>query len=363
MTDRALGRLVAAMSVLLALAFFARFVGAQSIRAVPDSAMLTVGDSVRITSVVRNGAGQSIAGTATLTAATGADVATLRASGWVVARAPGCRTFYVTHAPNVKATVPVCVVAKAPVVPVVAPPVPEPTGPAPVLVEDFSSYADLAQFLTNPRGIYSTLSAASEGNEVFGRDHFSLSSPGYDGSPHALRLTFPDRTASSGRCHDYSVGVNLTLPAPAQEVWVEVTAMYSANFTTRAPVAWSCASNPDHKFIFGRVSGSGRFGLNVGTGGNQWTWGYPGNENNEFGGPAQPFDGQWHTYRLHMRAGSAGAATFWYDGALVRRFTNIATTASNIYGLAIGRNLNQGPAAPQSLTVGRVRVYTANPGW
>ncbi|MHB1297306.1 MAG: LamG domain-containing protein [Gemmatimonadaceae bacterium] len=322
----------------------------------PDSLTLRVGDTARVVGTVRAGSGAAVPGAAVSYTGTNSAAFTAHRDGKVTAKAEGCGAVLLTHSPTARAQVAVCVVAATPV------PTPVSSGPAPVLIEDFSSYVDLAQFLTNPRGIYSTLSAASEGNEVFGRDHFSLV-PGLEGSPHALRFTFPDRTASASRCRDYSIGVNLRLPAPVQEVWVEVVAQYSANFTTRAPTAWGCTSNPDHKFLFGRVTPSGRFGLHAGTGGGQWTFGYPGNEDNEFGWSASPFDGQWHTYRLHMKAGPVGAATFWLDGVRIRSFSDVPTTASSIYGLAIGRNLNQGPATPQSLTIGRVRVYTADPGW
>lgn len=234
------------------------------------------------------------------------------------------------------------------------------------LEEDFSTYGDINNFLTNPRGIYTDLSAASEGNEVFGRAQFTLESTGFGSLTKSLRFNFPDRTAdTAARCQDYSIGVNLSLPTPATEIWVEVVAQYSSNFTTRAPAEWGCTSNPDHKFIFGRTSPSGRFNLDVGTGGGQWTWGYPGAENNEFGWASSPFDGMWHTYRLHMKTSSTGtgAATFWYDGTLTKSFVNVTTTGQSIYGIAIGRNLNQGPASPQSVTIGRVRIWNANPGF
>lgn len=234
------------------------------------------------------------------------------------------------------------------------------------LEEDFSTYSDINNFLTNPRGIYTDLSAASEGNEVFGRAQFTLENTGFGSLTKSLRFNFPDRTANTAdRCQDYSIGVNVSLPTPATEIWVEVVAQYSSNFTTRAPVEWGCTSNPDHKFIFGRTTPSGRFNLDVGTGGAQWTWGYPGTENNEFGWASSPFDGMWHTYRLHMKTSSAGtgAATFWFDGTLTKSFVNITTTGQSIYGIAIGRNLNQGPASPQSVTIGRVRIWNANPGF
>lgn len=233
------------------------------------------------------------------------------------------------------------------------------------LQEDFSTYSDIGNFLANPRGIYSSLSAASEGNEVFGRAQMTLENSGFGTSNKSLRYNYPDRTAlTASRCQDYSIGVNLTLPNPTAELWIEVVAQYSSNFLTRAPVAWGCASNPDHKFIFGRVN-SGRFNLDVGTGGAQWTWGYPGNEDNEFGWAASPFDGQWHTYRLHMKTSQSGtgAARFWFDGVLTKSFVNFTSTGQSIYGIAIGRNLNQGPGQAQSVTIGRVRIWNTDPGF
>ena len=202
---------------------------------------------------------------------------------------------------------------------------------------------------------------------MFGRSQMSLENTGFGSLNKSLRYNFPDRSAlTASRCQDYSIGVNLNLPTPTTEVWIEVVAQYSSNFLTRAPAAWGCTSNPDHKFIFGRVTSAGRFGLDVGTGGTLWTWGYPGNENNEFGWVASPFDGQWHTYRLHMKVSSsgAGAARFWFDGVLTKSFVNLTTTgATSIYSIAIGRNLNQGPGASQSVTIGRVRIWNTDPGF
>lgn len=240
-------------------------------------------------------------------------------------------------------------------------------GPAEIwLEEDFSSYASIENFLTNPRNIYTDLSAGSEGNEVFGRAQFTLENTGFGTLGKSLRFNFPDRTASAAtRCQDYSIGVNLKTPTVTNELWLEVVAKYSAGFVTTTPAAWGCTSNPDHKFLFGRVTPTGRFGLHAGTGGGQWTFGYPGNEDNEFGFASSPFDGQWHTYRIHMKTSTTGTgvARFWFDGVLLKSLVNVSTTGQSIYGIAIGRNLNQGPAAAQSVTIGRVRIWNLDPGF
>ncbi|MHB1297851.1 MAG: Ig-like domain-containing protein [Gemmatimonadaceae bacterium] len=319
----------------------------------PSSASVSSGSSRQFTATMRDAGGNVLPGRTVSWNSTNVSVATVSGSGMVTGVNAGTA--------SIRATSEGISAAATVTVPSVTLPPPPATGAW--LEEDFSTYSSITDFLGNPRKLYSSLAASSEGNEVFGRDRFTLEGTGYGSLTKSLRFNFPDRTSSAGRCQDYSVGVNLALPSPATEIWVEVVAQYSSNFTTRAPSTWNCTSNPDHKFLFGRVSSGGRFGLHSGTGGGQWTWGYPGNENNEFGWSASPFDGKWHTYRLHMKTGPVGTATFWYDGVLTKSFTNVSTAQQTIYGLAIGRNLNQGPATPQSLTIGRIRVWNTNPGF
>ena len=319
--------------------------------AVSGSSSLATGASTQLTATPRDANANALPDRPVTWSTSAGSIATVSNSGVVAGVSAGTATIKATSE-GVEGTMVVTVSAGG--------------TPGVWLEEDFSSYADITGFLANPRGIYSSLSAASEGNEVFGRNQFTLENTGYGSLTKSLRFNFPDRTGdTASRCQDYSIGVNLNLPASTSELWLEVVAQYSSNFTTRAPAAWQCTSNPDHKFLFGRVTPSGRFGLHSGTAGGQWTFGYPGNEDNEFGFATNPYDGQWHTYRIHMKTSAAGsgAARFWMDGVLLKSLVNVTTSGQSIYGIAIGRNLNQGPGAPQSLTIGRVRVWNTNPGF
>ncbi len=246
-------------------------------------------------------------------------------------------------------------------------------GVPPDMLDDFSTYTSISNYLSDPKGIYST------GEDVGTSQMFLDNSTGYGGSTQSVRFDFPDRTAdTASRCADYTIGRNIKLPTAKSELWVEIAAKYSANWTTKAPAAWSCLSNADYKFAAARVDGTGRYMLFAGTYGTGWQFGYPGNDEGAnssvsgyYGNAAYPFtttgnpwDGQWHVYRFHYKVGNPGAAEWWYDGVKMPSFTNVdASGATDIYGVAIGRNLNQGPGQAQSIWWGRIAIWGSNPGW
>ena len=160
-------------------------------------------------------------------------------------------------------------------------------------------------------------------------------------------------------------------PATVTEAWVEVWAKFSANFRTSANAG--CASNPDYKFILGRTIGTARYDILIGNSTNYLEVSWP---NHEEGArmPMAPnyqvFDGQWHRYRLHYKLATIGqnngGTELWIDGVLAYSNLNSDTgVATGIYGLALARNLNQGPAAGVTMSVnwGDVKVFNANPGW
>ena len=239
----------------------------------------------------------------------------------------------------------------------------------PWLGEDFSTYTSTANLKTNPRGIY-TDQFLGDGNESSNTTQIFLDTTvGYPPSSRSMRYDFPTINQS-----DYTIGVNMHLPTTATEIWVEVAARFSNTFTTLGPAA----GNADYKFFSARVNGSGRFMLFNGTYGSGWQWGYPGNDQGAnsdvvgyYGNATYPFslagnpwDGNWHVYRFHMKVGASGAAEWWYDGTKMPGFANAnASVATNIYGLAIGRNMNKGTSHPMSVWWGHIFVYNQNPGW
>src|SRR4029077_18179310 len=99
--------------------------------------------------------------------------------------------------------------------------------PPPDMLEDFSTYSSISNLLADPRGIYSVGEDVNTGQMVLDN------TVGYGTSGKSLRFDFPDRTAdSAGRCGVYTIGRNITLPSSVSELWVEIAARYSGNWTT-----------------------------------------------------------------------------------------------------------------------------------
>jgi len=230
-------------------------------------------------------------------------------------------------------------------------------GATPWLEEDFSTYSSSANMLADPRSIYSA-------EDVNDAQIVLDTSDGYNGRTQCMRYDWPDR---SGVCSDYVIGRNISFPSTVTEVWVEVVIKLSSAWTT---VAAGCGgvSNPDYKFVFGRVNGmSSRFDSRIGNSGNNIINGYPGNEAADIVATTRTdlLDDQWHVFRWHWKIGNGnGISRMWIDGVLESDLTSIDTgTAANIYGLALGRNINQGPDEIQSLKWGQIRVFNSDPGW
>ena len=232
-----------------------------------------------------------------------------------------------------------------------------------LMEENFSEYSSTSNMLADPRGIYST------GEDVATTQMALDQAVGYDSSTQSMRFDFPDRTGeggsgTTGRCSDYTIGRNINFPNHLTEVWIEAVVKFQSGFTTVAPAGWGCTSAAAYKTVFGRTDVS-RFNLVLGIFGNEYTWGYPGNEEpSDDPMTFSPFDGQWHVYRMHMKLGSGtGAATVMVDGVTVKNFSNVSTSASYIYGVALGRNMNQGPGAAQSMWWGKVTIWDQDPQW
>lgn len=229
----------------------------------------------------------------------------------------------------------------------------------PWIEEDFSGYRSTAELLADIKGIYSL-------TEDVNTIHMSLDqTTGHGSSTQSLKYTWPDRSNTSNLCHDFTIGRNIQLPAAVPEVWVEVWAKFSANFTTKVP---QCAgiSNAGYKFVHLRVlPSSSRFNMNVGNFMTESTWGYPDNEQAYQGDPKpyQYFDGQWHRWRFHVKVGPAGKAIAYFDNTLIYAFNNVPINRTSVYSIALGRNINQGPIQVQSLNWGAVRAWRTDPGW
>ncbi|MEO8031791.1 MAG: hypothetical protein ABI765_13150, partial [Gemmatimonadota bacterium] len=238
-------------------------------------------------------------------------------------------------------------------------------GVTPWVEDDFSSYSSSSQMLADPLHLYSI-------EDGYNTDPRITLDPtdGVNGSSKSMKYTL---TATGTPCQETTVGRNFKFPATVSEAWVEVWAKFSANFRTAANAG--CASNPDYKFIFGRISGQdgSRFDILIGNSSNYLEVSWPNHEEGArmpMAPSYQVFDGQWHRYRLHYKLATSGQSNggteLWIDGVLA--FSNLHSdtgAATGIYGLALARNLNQGPAAGVTMSVnwGDVKVFNANPGW
>lgn len=238
--------------------------------------------------------------------------------------------------------------------------------PTPWREDDFDSYTSISNFLADPRGIYTSEDEITS--------QMSLVQPGYNGSANAYRVTFPDR---SGSCSDYTVQRNLSFPANVDEVWVEFAARFSANFET---VAAGCggSSNPDFKFVFVRTLPDSRFSWKNGTNGTHWDPTPPTHGDgtyNYIDPDGLLWDGQWHLYRLHCKNSSDqftadGRMRGMIDGVEKFDLANIVVynnsgggAITDLYGLKMYGNMNQGPDEICTVDMGLVRLYNSDPGW
>ncbi|HTT28255.1 MAG TPA: Ig-like domain-containing protein [Solirubrobacteraceae bacterium] len=242
------------------------------------------------------------------------------------------------------------------------------------LTEDFSTYTSTANLLSNPRGIYTT------GEDVCGNG-CATSDPGTIaldqsvglnvGGYHLTQSMRYDQPASPECGNDPSVGRNIALPSTTQEVWVEIWVKFSAGWSAADPRATSC--DPSYKFVFGRIDGSvGRFSLGIEDQSSAFLSSYPGqpdvNTYINYSGPSNPYsgfppgDGNWHRYRFYWSYAHS-TLQVWFDDHLALTQTGISISGSDIYGIALGRNINSGPVNSQSIWWGMVRAYNKNPGW
>jgi len=259
--------------------------------------------------------------------------------------------------------------------------------------EDFSSYASTANLLANPNGWYST------GEDVCGNSAPNGTCPtsdvgtiwldtgvGLNVGGHSLTQSMRYDQVDGGICSGPSVGRNITLPSSVTEVWVSVWLKWSVGWTAADSRAGG-GCDPDYKLLFGRITGAGdRWSLGIeggeGSADEYFIASYPptGSSNlnvNFTGSPAAgtlavagftPDSGDgWHRVRGHWKIGTGandGVDAWWFDNNLCVNRTGINPSATTIYGLALGRNMNSGPQhTPQSYWWGLVEAWNTDPGW
>lgn len=238
---------------------------------------------------------------------------------------------------------------------------------------DFGTFADRNALLSWPGWFAST---AENPGQV------DLSTTvGHPPSSKSMVYTFPDRTGlTATRCTDYGIRPgDLDLRTPdvkgsgvTDQLWVELWVRFSPDFVTRAPAEWSCSSAPDYKFIFIHQFGSsGRWEIKSGTFGNSWAFGRPSGPSDEFSVPMSPnflfWDGEWHRYRMYAKLGQgSGVFRAWLGDTKVVDAVNISDGGvTEIWGIRLGANMNQGPGSPVTVHWGRLRLWWGgnDPGW
>ncbi|MEP6475029.1 MAG: hypothetical protein ABJC74_14990, partial [Gemmatimonadota bacterium] len=189
--------------------------------------------------------------------------------------------------------------------------------------EDFSAYTSSAQMLADPQGLYSK----EDGYNTDARITLDQTQ-GVNGSTKSMKYTFGPTTKP---CAETTIGRNFKFPSTVREAWVEIWAKFSQNWTTSARAG--CSSNPDYKFVFGRVTGQdgARFDILIGNTGNAISVSWPGHEESGHFPMApkyQVFDGAWHRYRFHYKLATSGqqdgGTELWIDGNLA--FSNLNST-------------------------------------
>jgi uncharacterized protein YjdB len=235
-------------------------------------------------------------------------------------------------------------------------------GATPWLVMDFAQYASTAALVGD--GVAWGLARQASPSQIVLDQTL-----GYGSLKQSMRYDFP---ALGAVCQDYGIREGtLLLPGgvTAPELWVEVVARFSANFATYAGAS---GCNSDYKFIFGDVFPGGRYEIKSGTYGhpNYFSTNYPWGlqDTYTFTVPAS-WDGQWHTYRMHMKDSSTPGVTadavwqVWFDGTKEVDVQNVVDGSTGIWGIEPGANMNQGPATPMQLWWGLIKIWNTNPGW
>jgi hypothetical protein len=175
-------------------------------------------------------------------------------------------------------------------------------------------------------------------------------------------------------------------PAGAHELWIETTAIFSDNYTTRNT---NCSANADYKFLEAwpkpqLSSGSLRCQIKLGVGGNKiacnhTNWTTPNNAPQNVIQVTAPinadalFDGLPHTYRMHWKlftenGTNKGISQLMIDGVVTHSYKDLANPAwdtSHPFGrINLGQNRNLGAMEEMYLWWRNFYIWTSSdPGW
>ena len=265
-------------------------------------------------------------------------------------------------------------------------------GAAPVLVEDFSTYSSTANMKSDPRGIGDPLGGfiydpgtAGANNERIQLDTgVGLNAFGYS-LTKSLKYIF----RVTGLVDEDTASMNIAIPGVSlagfgeasgqtvKELWWEMYVKFPSNFSDArpggaTPTDWKTVLTGFNRDGYGRAD---HHLFSDGPGGNMYS-------NVQY---AQPkiyeqaanliWDNQWHQirqyYKLSATNDGTSGGTVWVDGVqkgsrfditLVLSQGYTATPYPGFRTFGFGKNWST-PATEQHMHLGRVALWTSNPGW
>ncbi len=254
---------------------------------------------------------------------------------------------------------------------------PPPTPATPLFEEDFSGYTATPYLLTDDNNPWTFTAIGPGGAIVLDQTR------GFGSSSQSMRYDYPDNDS----CGNYTIGRSFhERIAPydqLQNFWVEYIISFSSNWRTAQS---ACTSGfADHKTIeiFPLPTGSTRWEVKIGAGGLGFQTSSPQappNQVNESPINTPPpydaltfWDDNWKVVRVQVGNFGSGVANgiwrIWFDNGtgmrLVHEQTNLLyeVAGTGIKHFWIGQNRNLGQDEVMDWSVGRIRVYSDDPGW
>lgn len=213
-------------------------------------------------------------------------------------------------------------------------------------MEERFAYASTAEYLTDPRGIYSE----EDDNNTDPTLYQLRVGQGTDGG-NAMRYLEPAMFEAEGvLCHNVTFGANY------RKMWFEADIRFNTGFTTANPGE----ENPSQKLfqargpsiLFAVGEGEGENGLAV----------FNLEDGDESDSSMDLFDNAYHNHKVLVDL-DGGRVIWAIDGVIKVNYTGDLSSHSDIGGWKLGLNLNRGTTDAQSYDWGLVRWFIDNPGW
>jgi Bacterial Ig-like domain (group 2) len=276
-----------------------------------------------------------------------------------------------------------------------APPPPPPTSGGLWRDEQFSAYTSDEHWRSDP---YDWMVSAPN---WYNQQEIHIDrSVTYDGHP-TLRYDWPGDDGTGNECSTDLTHAAAYKTPQVHEVWIEIVHKFATTFNTNVRPAGYCGQG-QYKFVLPFLKGvTGRIGqLLNGTWGYQWWDAHPSQTSETAYGTncsglgwncrsgygtgqevyrqnvptTAQWDGQWHVYRFHIKmpdvqGQTTGLIEQWIDGKQIEGVYNqnfisrIGEFSNLLAQLNLGGNSNSGTSQATSEWWGRLRIWTASPGW